>query len=184
MQRTNNEILQTCFEKYVTFLSNTLIIQPPKAALYASGFHPSPAGHFISSRPRGPRRRSSSAGDSASTPSPSSLLEPLGAPPLSLLSAMSRSSLSSPGTHPRRLMPASALYLTADSVSRMSSHRGSRAESDKWRAKRGKVGLGVDADVAVCGGSCERVGECVPCDGGSCTLSGRRRRGTGGGGDG
>jgi hypothetical protein len=172
------------------FSSNTLIIQPPQSrqqrALYASGFHPSPAGHFMSSRPRGPRRRSSSAGGSASTPSPSSLLEALGAPPLSLLSAMSRSSLSNPGTHPRRLMPASALYLTAESVSRISSHRGSRAESDKWRAKRGKVGLGVDADVAkdVCGGRCERVGECDPCDGGRCTLSGRRRRGTGGGGDG
>ena len=78
-------------------------------------------------------------------------------------------------------MPASALYLTAENVSRMSSHRGSRAESDAWRAKRGKVGLGVDADVVVCGITGRRVGELVSCDGGSCTLSGRRRRGTGGG---
>jgi hypothetical protein len=76
-------------------------------------------------------------------------------------------------------MPASALYLTAESVSRMSSQRGSRAESDTWRAKRGNVGLGVDADVVVCTG--RRLAELVTCDGGSCTLSGRRRRGTGGG---
>src|SRR5580692_6716475 len=118
-----------------TFSSNDLIIQPPKNrqlySPYASGLHPSPAGHFISSRSNEPRRpRSSSAGDSPSTPSPSSLLEALGTPPLSLLSVMSRSSLSNPGTHPRRLIPASALYRTAESVSRMSSHKGSRLESD------------------------------------------------------
>lgn len=63
----------------------------------------------------------------------------------------------------------------------MSSHRGSRAESDAWRAKRGKDALGVDADVVVCGATGRRVGEPVSCNGGSCTLSGRRRRGTGGG---
>jgi hypothetical protein len=96
---------------------------------------------------------------------------------------MSRSSLSSPGTHPRRLMPASALYRTAESVSRMSSHRESRAESDTWRAKRPKVGLRAEPGVAgvVCGGY-GGVDELVPAsDGSTCTLSGRRRRGTGGG---
>ncbi len=158
--------------------------------LYASGLHPSPAGNFISSRSNEARRRAPPAGDPASTPSPSSLLDALGTPPppplplpLSPLPAMSRSSLSSPGTHPRRLMPASALYRTAENVSRMSSHRDSRPESDTWRARRPNVGLRADAGVAVavCGG-CGGIEELAPAgDGSICTLSGRRRRGTGGG---
>jgi len=65
----------------------------------------------------------------------------------------------------------------------MSSHRDSRAESDKWRLRRPKFGLKADAGaaVAVCG-RCGAVDELVPAgDGSTCTLSGRRRRGTGGG---
>jgi hypothetical protein len=80
-------------------------------------------------------------------------------------------------------MPASALYRTAENVSRTSSHRDSRAESDKWRLRRPKVGLRAVAGGAVptCGRS-EGVDELVPAgDGSTCTLSGRRRRGTGGG---
>ena len=80
-------------------------------------------------------------------------------------------------------MPASALYRTAESVSRMSSHRDSRPESDTCRARRPKVGLRAEPGVAVgvCGGY-EGVDELVPASEGSiCTLSGRRRRGTGGG---
>lgn len=193
-QKEQRNTADEFFEKYATVTFSSIIVNhtahpksptcPATRALYASGFHPPLAGHFILSRSSRPRRCSSSAGDSASTPSPPSLLlEALRAPPLSRLSVINRSSLSRPGTHPRRLMPASALYLTAESVSRMSSHRGSRAESDKWRAKRGKVGLGVDVDaaVAVCGGPGRRAGEPVPCNGDICTLSGRRRRGTGGG---
>ena len=98
---------------------------------------------------------------------------------------MSRSSLSSPGTHPRRLMPASALYRTAENVSRMSSHRDSRSrpESDTWRARRPKFGFRAEPGVAVvvCEG-CGGVDGLDPAsDGNTCTLSGRGRRGTGGG---
>jgi hypothetical protein len=78
-------------------------------------------------------------------------------------------------------MPASALYRTAEIVSRMSSHRDSRAESDKWRLRRPKVGLGAVAGGAVTCGRSEGD-ELVPAgDCSTCTLSGRRRRGIGGG---
>ena len=80
-------------------------------------------------------------------------------------------------------MPASALYRTAENVSRMSSHRDSRGVSDKWRLRRPKLGLEADVGVVedMCA-RCEGLDELAsPGDGSNCALSGRRRRGTGGG---